>query len=666
MKTMRALRFSLALTLLLPACASHRLPPPESEAELATRATLLMLADRREFQRLPFTAALGGSRQVREELAVTLGRVGDPRGRELLAGLLLDSEPEVRRAAAFSLGLLGSDAAIPALLDAATDLDAETGALAVEALGKLRAPLAGLVPRLAALGEAEQARRLLPALFRFREAAAVEVARAGLARSEPELRAAAAYALARYPRPEAAPDLRRLATAPEATLRALAARGLAEVGGPEDLALLLPLAGEAESGVAIQALRAAARLHPRGAAAPGWEERLVASAASPDPGVRLTALEAAGAFLPAPALERLLRARWEEGETAREREVALLALARGGSEAARALAVRAAAATAPGLRATAAEALGQLGEPELLRRLAGDPEARVRVAAVEALLAAAPAEVVADTVVTALADPDPAVRATVLDWLVEKPLLPIEELEEALRRGAGDPFEDAVRAAVRALGARGRAEVRERGGAILALERAAGDPRYLVRREVAAELAKLGAEAPVPGPVATGRGPAVYRQILEQTRTPRRVALETARGRLELDLACPQAPLTCLSFLQLANAGFFDGLDFHRVVPDFVVQGGDPRGDGWGGPGYTLRDEINRLRYRRGAVGMALAGADTGGSQFFITLSPQPHLDGGYTVFGRVVAGEEVLARLVQGDRIVRVRELGPGAPGLQ
>ncbi|HNU82926.1 MAG TPA: peptidylprolyl isomerase, partial [Thermoanaerobaculia bacterium] len=309
---------------------------------------------------------------------------------------------------------------------------------------------------------------------------------------------------------------------------------------------------------------------------------------------------------------------------------------------------------------------GRLGEPELLRRLAGDPEARVRVAAVEALLAAAPAEVVADTVVTALADPDPAVRATVLDWLVEQPLLQIEELEEALQRGVGDPFEDAVRAAVRALGARGRAEVRERGGAILALERAAGDPRYLVRREVAAELAKLGAVAPVPGPVATGRGPAVYRQILEQTRTPRRVALETARGRLELELACPQAPLTCLSFLQLANAGFFDGLDFHRVVPDFVVQGGDPRGDGWGGPGYTLRDEINRLRYRRGAVGMALAGADTGGSQFFITLSPQPHLDGGYTVFGRVVAGEETLARLVQGDRIVRVRELGPGAPGLQ
>jgi len=95
-------------------------------------------------------------------------------------------------------------------------------------------------------------------------------------------------------------------------------------------------------------------------------------------------------------------------------------------------------------------------------------------------------------------------------------------------------------------------------------------------------------------------------------------------------------------------------------VPDFVVQGGDPRGDGLGGPGYSIRDEINRRRYRRGAVGMALAGPDTGGSQFFIALTPQPHLDGGYTVFGEVVAGMDVADRLLQGDRIERVREV-PG-----
>jgi cyclophilin family peptidyl-prolyl cis-trans isomerase len=132
------------------------------------------------------------------------------------------------------------------------------------------------------------------------------------------------------------------------------------------------------------------------------------------------------------------------------------------------------------------------------------------------------------------------------------------------------------------------------------------------------------------------------------------VDLRLARGVIRLELDCPQAPQTCLSFLQLAAQGFFDGLTFHRVVPDFVVQGGDPRGDGSGGPGYELRDEINRLRYRRGMLGMALSGPDTGGSQFFITLSPQPHLDGGYTIFGRVVEGMELADEIVQGERIER------------
>ncbi len=88
---------------------------------------------------------------------------------------------------------------------------------------------------------------------------------------------------------------------------------------------------------------------------------------------------------------------------------------------------------------------------------------------------------------------------------------------------------------------------------------------------------------------------------------------------------------------------FFNGLRIHRLVPDFVVQDGDPRGDGEGGPGYSIRDELNDLPYLRGTVGMALGGKDTGGSQYFLTISPQPHLDAGYTVFGRVVKGLEVL-----------------------
>ena len=108
--------------------------------------------------------------------------------------------------------------------------------------------------------------------------------------------------------------------------------------------------------------------------------------------------------------------------------------------------------------------------------------------------------------------------------------------------------------------------------------------------------------------------------------------------------------------MQLARRGFYDGLAFHRVVPDFVVQGGDPRGDGYGGPGYSLRCEINAHRFQRGAVGVALAGKDTGGSQLFITHSSQPQLDGRYTVVGQLASGLEVLDALQAGDRMLKVR----------
>ena len=102
--------------------------------------------------------------------------------------------------------------------------------------------------------------------------------------------------------------------------------------------------------------------------------------------------------------------------------------------------------------------------------------------------------------------------------------------------------------------------------------------------------------------------------------------------------------------MALARKGYFNGLEIHRVVPNFVVQDGDPRGDGEGGPGYTIRDELNERPYLRGTVGMALEWPDTGGSQFFITHSPQPHLDASYTVFGHVVNGMDVVDRIKQGD----------------
>ena len=130
----------------------------------------------------------------------------------------------------------------------------------------------------------------------------------------------------------------------------------------------------------------------------------------------------------------------------------------------------------------------------------------------------------------------------------------------------------------------------------------------------------------------------------------------TNKGDVIIRLVSDEAPGTVSNFVRLAQNGYYSGLDFHRVVSDFVIQGGDPRGDGWGGPGYAIRCEINPLRYGRGMVGMALAGKDTGGSQFFITHSPQPHLDGRYTIFGQVIEGMDVVDRIQVGDRIDEIQ----------
>jgi cyclophilin family peptidyl-prolyl cis-trans isomerase len=125
---------------------------------------------------------------------------------------------------------------------------------------------------------------------------------------------------------------------------------------------------------------------------------------------------------------------------------------------------------------------------------------------------------------------------------------------------------------------------------------------------------------------------------------------DTPRGSFRIRLHADVAPNTCALFAALAGRGWFDGQTFHRVVPDFVAQGGDPDGTGWGGPGYFIRSEANRRPYKRGAVGIADDGLDTGSSQFFVTLSEQPHLNGRYTLFGDVVEGMDVVDRLQLGD----------------
>jgi peptidyl-prolyl cis-trans isomerase B (cyclophilin B) len=141
------------------------------------------------------------------------------------------------------------------------------------------------------------------------------------------------------------------------------------------------------------------------------------------------------------------------------------------------------------------------------------------------------------------------------------------------------------------------------------------------------------------------------------TKKTYRTKIETNRGDIELELYPEYAPNTVNNFIFLVKEGFYNGVTFHRVISDFMIQGGDPTGTGRGGPGYKFEDEFegNPLRHETGVISMANAGPNTNGSQFFITHSPQPHLDGMHTVFGKVIEGQEIVDAIKQGDSMAKV-----------
>ncbi|SFM67509.1 peptidylprolyl isomerase [Methanolobus profundi] len=137
----------------------------------------------------------------------------------------------------------------------------------------------------------------------------------------------------------------------------------------------------------------------------------------------------------------------------------------------------------------------------------------------------------------------------------------------------------------------------------------------------------------------------------------KKAIIETGKGTITIELFDKDAPKTVANFEKLIKEGFYDGLTFHRVIPNFVIQGGCPRGDGTGGPGYSIKCETkgNPRKHGTGALSMAHAGKDTGGSQFFITHSPQPHLDGVHTVFGQVIEGQDVVNKIKPKDKMTKV-----------
>jgi cyclophilin family peptidyl-prolyl cis-trans isomerase/HEAT repeat protein len=194
-------------------------------------------------------------------------------------------------------------------------------------------------------------------------------------------------------------------------------------------------------------------------------------------------------------------------------------------------------------------------------------------------------------------------------------------------------------------------------------------PDYLVRRKAFEIFKELKITPEKPGnydqvtfkPGAGGLKTRVvrtdYKRALSRKNGQWGATLKTAKGDINIEFFPEEAPLTVDNFIKLAEMKYFDGLAIHRVVPNFVVQDGDPRGDGSGGPGWHIRCEINQIPYKRGMVGMALSGKDTGGSQWFVTHSPQPHLDGGYTIFGEVNEKDmKIVDNLARGDKILSVK----------
>jgi cyclophilin family peptidyl-prolyl cis-trans isomerase/HEAT repeat protein len=666
-----------ALALAPPAPAARRPAPPPPPSRIELLARLLELEDRRDTGGDELATRLRDpDRGIRRRAALAAGRIAAPELVPALVDLMNDQEVEVRRMAAFALGLAGSRAAVERLVKALADSDAEVRGRAAEALGRIgdaRAalPIAQLVVsalpetigRMTVRGDdpadpaaqwGEQ-RLALFALARLKDAAAARLAL--LDGSQPRFDWwAATWVAMRLESPELRPLLLASAASDEPQQRALAARGLGALKDATAVETLLALARDADESVALQALRALGAIaDPRG------RDAARAMLAAPSDVLRREALRTLALAPPSPALRDSLvqqvavRDPWLRAAALpalwwNDREGFALVLS--GMDPDR----------DPRVRAALAAGLARGGdEPSvgILHAMLRDEDPRV-VGATLSALARARGRDALDTLRRHLEHKDLGVRVAAAEAAATlSPAGMSEPLLAAWRLGLGDG-EGELEARIAALVALA-AQKDEAARAGLA-EVARRDPARALRARAAALLREAGGEPIDPGPQAVVRAALDYRSAMAPY-APRagvalytpRAFLETRHGRIEIHLDVVEAPLTTASFVALARRGFYDGLSFHRVEPGFVVQGGCPRGDGNGGPGYALRCEITRRAYGRGAVGMALSGKDTGGSQFFITLSPQPQLDGGYTLFGQVVAGIDVVDRIRPGDVIERV-----------
>jgi len=660
---------------------------------------------------------------VRRRAALAAGRIGDEGAVAPLSAMLRADRDEAARAmAAFALGEIESESGADALVEVLRLSKAtEVRARAVEALGKIAAALPdarqdskkrlgmAIADALASEGRLPKPNRALvllglTAMLRAKPENGARTVALFLNSSDARVRADAANALARLRAKESLERLRAmLSSDADAVARANAARAL---GAAEDAAafdaLALHATTDADSRVRVSAVRSLAQLknarasdvlvrrgeelliayrsaRAGGASNPAEANELLEVATALGRALqnsndeRATALlrQARDAGLIAPEVETAL-ARVAPAQYLRDRSVAdfvsrvtsfkdpsitwqkVSAVGQGLGEMANVTSAQVGNSVV-GLQADAQIALRSLVQSENTPALAVPDLLRALQAFKPADLAAvAREELKADDVI---------VRATAADILSEMPpdADNSRSLAAALPRALQDEMNDAALSVIGALSKQQGAEATD------ALQKALETTDYLVRRRAADVLrgraggASSGARRVET--VNTTNHRSDYERAAARTGKQVRAVVSTDKGAFTIELLPEDAPLTVDNFVALARRNYFNGIAFHRVVPNFVIQGGDPRGDGNGGPGYQIRCEINMVPYGRGAVGMALSGKDTGGSQWFVTHSPQPHLDGGYTVFGRVIAGMDVVDRIVRGDRIrsVNVTETNAG-----
>ena len=661
------------------AAAAQNPPPPVAvpaadETTVGLLASLLAAADARRFDPAALRDALASNTPaVRRQAALAAGRMGDATAVDLLVPVLNDTVPSVAAAAAFALGLLKDARAIPALLQtiravapadqgppqleavtAIAKIGGDDGARALTQITTAASPTAPTAVADAALLDAWRlgSRAPVTELVRYTDATAVTT------------RWHALYSLARL---RAAPGAARLVRAlgdQDDRIRTVAARGItralvdsAKLDAGPVIDGLRPLLVDRDAHIRINALRALASFRDSTLSA-----AVVPLMADRDLGVEVQAETTLGVLRGAAAVAAL-HGRLTSSVFALKRQ-ALIALAQADSAAG----VTAAAAVVSDAdwrwRSVAAEAFGAARARDRLETQLADPDGRVVAQALQALQriqpTTGPDSALRGRARSLLTHADPAVRSVAADILARHPDIDdVDALVVAYRRADGDPFNDPRLSAISALGA--IAASSSTGRLRVATKFVSVVPRpddYLVRRLAADTLPDARDAWGSATPIATGRTPADYRDVARRWLAPALVGtnphvfLETDRGTLDIELLPSEAPMTVAAFLALVERRFFDGTRWHRVVPNFVVQDGDPRGDGWGGPGFVLRDEINPVRYETGTVGIALSGPDTGGSQYFITHSAQPHLDGTYTIFGRVIGGSGILDGIGQGDRI--------------